>query len=126
LEKSPRVRTACIEYLRNSLIYFYPERVDIVAQAEQMAKEFGDQLGIPNLSWKYSWIEKVFGWRLVKPAQRFLRKVRWWLERQYDWALFQIQGRKSRTLAPELRAGLQWVDAPTAIAAHALENVPRK
>lgn len=126
LEKSPRVRTACIEYLRNSLIYFYPERLDIVTQAENMAKEFGDQLGVPNLSWKYSWIEKVFGWRLVKPAQRFLRKVRWWLERQYDWALFQIQGRKSRTPAPELRAGLQWVDAPTAIAARAFENAPPK
>jgi O-antigen/teichoic acid export membrane protein/glycosyltransferase involved in cell wall biosynthesis len=126
LEQSPRIRAACIEYLRMSLIYFYPERLDIVAEAEQMAKQFGDQLGVPNLSWKYSWIEKAFGWRLVKPAQRFLRKIRWWLERQYDWALFQIQDRKFRTPTPDLRAGLQWVDTPSAITARALENAPPK
>jgi glycosyltransferase involved in cell wall biosynthesis len=93
-EDSPRVHAACLEYLRNSLIYFYPERVDIVRQAERMAMEFGEHLGVPGLSWKYFWIERVFGWAIVKPVQRLLRKFRWSMEKRLDKVLFRIENRK--------------------------------
>src|SRR5208282_2021464 len=35
LEDSPRTREACVNFLQEALIYFYPERTDIVQQAEQ-------------------------------------------------------------------------------------------
>ncbi len=44
LEDSERTRAACVKYLQNWMIFFYPERMDIVAQAEQMAQELGGQL----------------------------------------------------------------------------------
>jgi PST family polysaccharide transporter len=94
LEDSPRVRAACLEFMRSSLIYFYPERHHIVEHAEQIAAELGEQLGVPHLSWKYSWIEALFGWGLAKPAQRSLRRFRWWLEKQLDKALFRVENRK--------------------------------
>jgi PST family polysaccharide transporter len=93
LEESQRVHAACLRYLRTSLVYFYPERLDIVSQAEQMAMEFGERLGAPVLSWKYSWIEKVFGWGIAKPAQRYLRKLHWSVEKRRDRLLFHFEGR---------------------------------
>src|SRR2546425_6121518 len=35
LEDSPRVRSACIKYLQRYLLYFYPERSDIVREARE-------------------------------------------------------------------------------------------
>jgi PST family polysaccharide transporter len=91
LEDSPRVQRACIQYMRDSLIYFYPEERHIVEEAERLASELGQELGIPHLSWKYSWIEMLFGWNVAKPAQQFLREFRWSLERRLDRALLLIE-----------------------------------
>src|SRR5208337_620851 len=38
LEDSQRINQAAVQYLQTSMIYFYPERPDIVRQAEQVAK----------------------------------------------------------------------------------------
>jgi PST family polysaccharide transporter len=97
LEESERVHAACLKYLRTSLLCFYPERRDIVSQAEQMANYFGEQLGTPFLSWKYSWIEKVFGWGIAKPVQRGLRTFHWMLEKQWDRLLYHIENRNAAT-----------------------------
>jgi hypothetical protein len=93
LEDSPRVQRACIQYMRDSLIYFYPEERHIVEQAKGLAAELGQELGTPDLSWKYSWIRLLLGWRVAKPAQQSLRVFRWSLERRLDRALFLIESR---------------------------------
>ena len=97
LEDSDRTRAACVRYLQNWLIYFYPERLDLVRQAEQLALELKGQLVLPNLSWKYSWVAETFGWRLAKHAQRSLPNLRWSCQRFWDRTLQRIesQGRKS-------------------------------
>ena len=94
LEDSQRVRAACVSYLQNWLIYFYPERLGIVKQAEEMAKDLGGELGAPELSWKYSWIETILGWRAAKRAQLFLPRVRWSLEGVRDRMSFWVEDRK--------------------------------
>jgi glycosyltransferase involved in cell wall biosynthesis len=93
LEDSPRVRAACVRYMQNWLIHFYPERLDLVEQMQQVAGELGGKLEIPHLSWKYSWIEAIFGWRLAKRAQVFLPPIRLSLVRLWDKVLFRIQNR---------------------------------
>jgi glycosyltransferase involved in cell wall biosynthesis len=95
MEQSKRVDAACLEYLRTWLMCFYPERPEIVEQAEQMAREFGEPLGEPNLSWKYSWVQKALGWSVAKPMQRLLRKSRWSVQRRWDRLLFAIDRPKS-------------------------------
>jgi glycosyltransferase involved in cell wall biosynthesis len=105
LEQSDRVNAACLEYLRTSLIYFYPERQDILAIAERMAAEFGEQLGVPRLSWKYSWIRRVLGWRLVKPCQRFMRRTRWRVHTRFDELLFHLRGRRLQEVDPGSKIG---------------------
>jgi len=94
LEDSDRVRAACVQYLQNWLIYFYPERLDLVGQAEETARELGGQLVVPRLSWKYSWIAATFGWHTAKRAQRLLPNIRWSLQRFWDKTLLRIDKQK--------------------------------
>jgi glycosyltransferase involved in cell wall biosynthesis len=95
LEDSARVRNACLQYLQNWLITFYPERLDIVERAQSTAKSLGGQLEIPQLSWKYSWIRKLFGWGPAKRARLLFPNMRWSVTKYWDQALFRIQGRKA-------------------------------
>jgi glycosyltransferase involved in cell wall biosynthesis len=93
LEDSEKVRAACLKYLQNYLIDFYPLRLDIAEQMHKVAKELGGQLHPPHLSWKYSWIKTLFGWSWAKRAQLFLPSVKWSLIRFWDKALFRIETR---------------------------------
>lgn len=92
LEDSERVRPACVRYLQNWLISFYPERMDIVREAEKLAEDLGGRLETPRLSWKYDWIRRLFGWPLAKRAQIFLPRLRWSVLTWWDRALFRPEG----------------------------------
>jgi glycosyltransferase involved in cell wall biosynthesis len=94
LEDSERTRTACIQYLQNWVFVFYPDRMDLVEQAQQIARDLGGQLNPPQLSWKYSWIETLFGLPLARRAQITLPRLKWSLIRRWDSALFRLEGRK--------------------------------
>ena len=94
LEDTERVRTACVKYLQHCLPSFYPERLDIVKQLEQLAATLGGRLEVPPpLSWKYAWIEKGFGWPLAKRAKIFLPQCRWSMIRSWDKTLSCLDSR---------------------------------
>jgi hypothetical protein len=93
LENSERARAACVTYLQNWLIEFYPERLDIVAQAEKLAADLGGRLEPPRLSWKYDWIRRLFGWDTAKRAQTYLRRSKASMRRSWDKFLFQLERR---------------------------------
>ncbi len=93
LEDSQRVREACVTYLQNWLCVFYPERLDIVRQAGEMAMSLGGKLQSPSLSWKYSWIATLLGKRQAKRVQVVLSRIKWSIMRWWDKALFQIEVR---------------------------------
>jgi len=97
LEDTERVRTACVKYLQHCLPSFYPERLDIVKQLEQLAATLGGRLEVPPpLSWKYAWIQKGFGWPLAKRAKLLMPRCRWSLIRSWDKAVSRFD---NRTLA---------------------------
>jgi hypothetical protein len=91
LENSPRARAACVKYLQNWLPNFYPSRLDIVDRAQQLAATLGGRLEHPRFSWKYAWIEKIFGWNLAKRAQVFLPRIKWSMIRSWDKTLAKVQ-----------------------------------
>jgi glycosyltransferase involved in cell wall biosynthesis len=91
LEKSERVREACIRFLQEWMIYFYPERPDLVSELEQLAAEVGGKLEVPMLSWKYAWIQKLFGWSAAKQAQIRYNRYKTGALRLWDKALFNLQ-----------------------------------
>ena len=76
LEDSERVRSACLIFLQRYMIYFYPERSDIVKELEELSADLGGCLEVPRLSWKYAWIQKVFGWTAAKRAQLFYNQCK--------------------------------------------------
>jgi glycosyltransferase involved in cell wall biosynthesis len=94
LEDSERVRAACSAYLQNWMVFFYPERLDIFREAEELSRTLGGRLEVPHLSWKYSWIKALFGWRLARQAQLSLPGLRWSCVRFWDKTLFRIEGRR--------------------------------
>jgi len=100
LEDSERVHEVCVKFLQNWMVFFYPERLDLFGQAEEMAKSLGGQLKPPRLSWKYSWIKAIFGWPLARRAQRSLPYLRWSLVRLWDKALYRLAGQRYGTHVP--------------------------
>ncbi|MBI3475574.1 MAG: glycosyltransferase family 2 protein [Acidobacteria bacterium] len=97
LEDSERTRAACVQYLQNWLIFFYPERLDLVQQAQELAAVLGGALHTPQLSWKYSWMERLFGWHFAKRAQQILPSTRWSVQRFVDKQLASLDSGKKRS-----------------------------
>jgi len=90
LENSERVKEACLNYLRASQVNFYPEMGDIIQELKVVADDLGGQLGRPSLTWKYAWIERLFGWHFAKSAQHRLLRFRWATEKKWDRTVFRL------------------------------------
>ena len=93
LEESERVRAACLSYLQRWLKYFVRQRPDIVNKLEHLAADLGGQLTNPRLHWKYSWIERIFGYGIAMRTRSFLPGVKWLFIRSWDKALFRLEDR---------------------------------
>jgi glycosyltransferase involved in cell wall biosynthesis len=96
MDDSPRARAACVRYLQNSLILFYPERPDLVTLAEELAVGLGGRLKTPRFGWKYSWLNELFGWRVARQLQRRVPMVGWWVLRNWERMRFLGQGTEYR------------------------------
>ena len=92
LADDARTRAAVVTYLQNWLINFYPGRMDLVAAAQQLAAELGGQLSLPQLSWKYRWIQKAFGWPTARAAQVNYNEWKSSALRSWDRVMFQVEG----------------------------------
>jgi glycosyltransferase involved in cell wall biosynthesis len=94
LEDSQRARAACVTFMQNWMVSFYPERLDIFEKAKQLSTELGGQLEPPRWSWKYSWIQALFGWRFARRAQFELQAFRWSLMSRWDRLLYSFEQSK--------------------------------
>jgi hypothetical protein len=94
LEDSERVRKACLTYMQNWLDNFYPERLDIVAELQNLAAQLGGHLGVPRLRWKYAWIEPILGRKAAKRAQMVLPQLKSSLVRQWNKAIYTLGTRQ--------------------------------
>jgi len=111
LEDSPRSRIACVNYLQRNLFYFYPNRPDITAQADQIARDLGGELGLPHLSWGYSSIRSVIGWRMTKQLAMELRGLRKAANKIFDRVLFSLDNRIHAVRPAPLRARTTFVES---------------
>jgi len=93
LEESDRVRAACVQFLQNWMVFFYPSRKDIFEEASQMARDMGGQLRVPPMSWKYSWIKVIFGVHAAKRVQVLGPRLKWSVIRWWDKVLFRMENR---------------------------------
>ena len=95
LEVSERTAAASVKLLQNWLIIFYPERMDIVAQAEQMARDLGGQLQ-PARHCPGSTRGSQPSLAGLSPSglRSVLAPIKWSLVRSWDRTLFRIENRK--------------------------------
>jgi len=92
LEDSERVRKACLAYIQLWYRNFYPERPDLVQEAQQLAAMLGGRLEIPTLSWKYQWIQNLFGFGVAKRVRHRWNQYKSSVMRSWDKALFRLEG----------------------------------
>ena len=91
LEDSERVRKACLEYIELWCPNFYPERPDLMREAQELAVSLGGRLSPPKLSWKYAWMQRLFGWTLTKWIRRYYNVWKSSVMRSWDKALFHLE-----------------------------------
>jgi glycosyltransferase involved in cell wall biosynthesis len=98
LEDTPRTKATCVTYINNWVGNFCPQRPDIVSQLSELAASLGGQLKMPRYSWKYAWIEKLFGSELAKRAQIYLPQIKENFHRKWDRAMFRRQTSRGSSL----------------------------
>lgn len=90
-DDSKRSRAACVKYLQAWLPVFYLERPDIVQQLKQLASTLGGQMEAPRLSWKYAWIEKMFGFAAARHAQLYYNRAKSSALRAWDKMMYSFE-----------------------------------
>ena len=90
-EDSDRVRAACVTYLQTWLPVFYPNRPDLVQEAQQLAASLGGRLFLPKASWKYAWIEKLFGFAAAKHTQLYYNRAKSFSLRAWDRMMYSFE-----------------------------------
>jgi glycosyltransferase involved in cell wall biosynthesis len=90
-----RVRAACLTYLQTWLPNFYPNRPDLGALCQDLAQSLGGELVDPKLSWKYAWIQRLFGLSAAKQAQLFYNQCKTSCSRFFDKIMYSMEGRKN-------------------------------
>jgi glycosyltransferase involved in cell wall biosynthesis len=95
LEESERVRKTCLTYIQRWCRNFYPERPDLTQEARQLAEMVGGQLEIPRSSWKYLWIQKLFGFAAAKRVGHRWNYYKSSVIRSWDKALFYLEGQET-------------------------------
>jgi glycosyltransferase involved in cell wall biosynthesis len=104
LENTQRTRNACIRYLQNYLITFYPLRPDIVGSMHETAAALGGRLAAPELPWKYSWIRRLAGWQWAKRAQLLLPQLRWLPARYWDRLAYYFETKELGSTSENARS----------------------
>ena len=92
LEDSEGVRKACLAYIQTWCCNFYPERPDLMQEAQQLAVSLGGRLSLPKVSWKYAWIQRLFGFAVAKRASQRWNDYKSSVMRSWDKALFRLEG----------------------------------
>lgn len=87
------MKAALVKYLQSYMILFYPNRPDLVKEAEGIANSLGGQLQLPRLPWKYALVQKLFGWQAAKTLQIQGNRIKSNIVASWDKALFLMQSR---------------------------------
>jgi glycosyltransferase involved in cell wall biosynthesis len=97
LEDSERVRKACLAYIQIWYPNFYPERPDLMQEAQQLADSLGGRLSLPKASSKYAWIEKLFGFAAAKHVQLYYNhRVKFSAIRAWDKMMYSFERHSKR------------------------------
>jgi hypothetical protein len=80
-----------VNYLQIWLPTFYPNRPDLVREAQQLAASLGGRVPLPKPSWKYAWIEKLFGVGAAKHTQMYYNQAKSFALRAWDRMMYELE-----------------------------------
>jgi glycosyltransferase involved in cell wall biosynthesis len=89
LDDSERTRKACVTFLRNRLIYYYPHHPEMLSEIYTLAEELGGSLSTPPLR-RYEAIRPLVGWRLAKWVRDSIRGVKQNALRSFDKLIYDL------------------------------------
>jgi hypothetical protein len=95
LEDSERSRKACITFLRNRLIYYYPEHQEMLKEIYALAEELGGTLSTPPLLPQYEIVRALFGWDAAKKSRDFFGGTKQQFSRCFDRLIQCLSRRRS-------------------------------
>jgi glycosyltransferase involved in cell wall biosynthesis len=72
LENSERTKAACLRYLQNRIMDFYPGQPEVIQKVNQLAQEFNTNIVAPKVSLKFSLIKKLFGLKTASKMKSFV------------------------------------------------------
>lgn len=85
LDNCSRSKAACVTMLRGGLIWFYPDKPELVERSRRLAAELGERIDVPILPWKYRIIRLIVGWRITKWLMFRTAKLKWYGTRSSRW-----------------------------------------
>jgi glycosyltransferase involved in cell wall biosynthesis len=94
LEDSERVMTACLKFLENRILDYYPDNSEILEEAKNLSKELGGVLSMPNVGWKLDTAKKVLGWRKAIILRNLARKIKTSIYSNIDEVLYKMNGKR--------------------------------
>ena len=90
LEDTERTRSACLNFLRTYLFYFYPEHTEILTKAKNLANELGGELNPPILKRKYDMMRKILGWKRTKIEMNRIPMIKELVRSNWDKFLYTL------------------------------------
>jgi glycosyltransferase involved in cell wall biosynthesis len=100
LEDSEQSRSACVTFLRNRLIYFYPEHRELLDRMYKMAGELGGTISTPPLLWQYDLVRSCFGWQAARAANAFIPRYKTMLLSNWDRLIYNCFPPSKREAVP--------------------------
>jgi glycosyltransferase involved in cell wall biosynthesis len=97
IKNSDKTRAASLRYLQRRFFRFYPEQASVVEELQQLAARLGGRLEIPQLHWKYSWMQRVFGWAATKRTRLSYNRWKSSVVRGWDKLFFHLEHRRPET-----------------------------
>lgn len=91
LEDNEKSRRACVAFLQNRVIFFYPESPRIMRQITALAEHLGGTISPPALRWKYRYIRAAFGWPAAKRCTFALPDIKHSAERTWDQLMYKLE-----------------------------------
>ncbi len=90
LEDSERTRTACVKFLQDRLLWFLPEKPELVDRTAELAVKLGGELSPIQLGMRYRLIGKIIGLKPALVAKRQLPKAKVQMVRNLDRLMYKL------------------------------------
>jgi glycosyltransferase involved in cell wall biosynthesis len=90
LEESERTRLACVKYLQTNLFCFYPEEVEIVNKAREVARNLGGDLVPRPERFRFLLFRKMFGLKSAKTMRNRTYRAKLAAVKSWDKLLYNL------------------------------------